>query len=90
MQNSSNLGSSLGALLVGAAIGGALGILFAPHSGIKTRRKISDSSSNLSDSLTERFNGFMEEVKREIQMVKDKSASLMEHDKSKLDGVKAY
>ena len=90
MQNSSNAGTSLAALLVGAAIGGALGVLLAPDSGIKTRRKISASGTDLSDSLTERFNSFMEEVKREIQMVKDKSASLMEHDKAKLDGVKVH
>jgi gas vesicle protein len=51
-QESGNNGKLLGALLIGAAIGAALGILFAPAKGDETRRKISDKARDLTDDLT--------------------------------------
>lgn len=39
--------------LVGAAIGGALGILLAPDKGTETRRRIIEKGNDLGDSITE-------------------------------------
>ena len=39
---SNNTGNSVLALLLGAAIGAGVGILFAPEKGSKTREKIKD------------------------------------------------
>ena len=39
--------------LVGAAIGGALGVLLAPDKGAETRRKIVEKGSDLGDSISE-------------------------------------
>ncbi len=39
------------ALLAGLAAGAALGILFAPEAGTETRDKLSESLSNLGDSI---------------------------------------
>ena len=39
--------------LVGAAVGGALGILLAPDKGAETRRKIVEKGSDLGDSISE-------------------------------------
>ena len=38
--NSSNSGELILALLLGGIVGGALGVLFAPESGKKTRREL--------------------------------------------------
>jgi gas vesicle protein len=39
--------------LVGAAVGGALGILLAPDKGEETRRKIMEKGNDLGDSISE-------------------------------------
>jgi gas vesicle protein len=39
--------------LVGAVVGGALGILLAPDKGTETRRKIMEKGNDLGDSISE-------------------------------------
>ncbi|HEX7413144.1 MAG TPA: YtxH domain-containing protein, partial [Bacteroidia bacterium] len=51
MEKSNNTGKLIGALLVGAAIGGALGILFAPHKGSETRKRILAQGEDLTDGM---------------------------------------
>mgnify|MGYP003514301915 CR=1 FL=1 len=48
---SNNTNKILTALAAGIAIGGVLGILFAPDKGENTRKKIADNGKKLSDSL---------------------------------------
>lgn len=52
MNNNSKL---IVALLVGAAAGATLGLLFAPDSGTATRKKIMDSTGDLTDSIKEKI-----------------------------------
>lgn len=49
--------------LAGAAIGGVLGVLFAPDKGEETRKKIAKKGSDVSDSLKDKFNEFVDGVK---------------------------
>ncbi|HWZ23289.1 MAG TPA: YtxH domain-containing protein [Cytophagaceae bacterium] len=61
MENS-NSGKVIGALLLGAAIGGVLGILFAPDKGSETRKKIMANSDELTDAVKEKLKKFLEQV----------------------------
>lgn len=76
MVNTNNSGKMIGALLIGAAIGGALGILFAPAKGSETRKKIAGKSEDITDAIKEKFEEFMEEIKKEAGDVKQKTDSL--------------
>jgi gas vesicle protein len=79
MENSNNTGKIIGALLVGAAIGGALGILFAPDKGSVTRKKIAGKAGDLTDSLKEKFDALLEEAKKEFEAAKEKAGHFV-HD----------
>lgn len=66
MEDSNNTGKIIGALLIGAVIGGALGILFAPAKGSETRKKIAGASEDYTDALKEKFQKFLEDAKKEF------------------------
>ncbi|MFN5984451.1 MAG: YtxH domain-containing protein [Fluviicola sp.] len=72
MEHSNNTGKLIGALVVGAAIGGILGILFAPDKGSETRKKIVGKTDDFKDALKEKFNSMFEEAKSDFEAVKDK------------------
>lgn len=67
MENSNNTGKLIGTLVLGAAIGAALGILFAPAKGSETRKKITGKSDDLTDAMKEKFNDFLEDIKKETK-----------------------
>ncbi len=71
METPEGLGKTIGVLLLGAAVGGVLGILFAPDKGIKTRKKLMDKSEDITDSLKEKFESLIEEAKEQIEALKD-------------------
>ena len=73
MKNSSKV---LVALAAGAAIGGVLGILFAPDKGSATREKISDKAKDMGDS-----------IKDYVSVGKEKLEKIKENLEEKLDKV---
>lgn len=64
-------------LLVGAAIGGALGILLAPDKGSETRRKIAEKGADLGDSIKGKFNDLVDGVKENYGRAKGEAKNAM-------------
>jgi len=103
MSNNS-AGSVLQALLVGAAIGAGVGILYAPDKGSKTRKRIkktlaeaqhdlSRQLEQVSDELSlvsrERKKEFEEQLDETLSIMNDKAGDLIEALERKLAELKA-
>jgi gas vesicle protein len=73
----------IGALLAGAAIGGALGILFAPNKGSETRHKIAGKAEDFTKSLKDKFNALLDEAKHEFEAARGKATEVAENYKGK-------
>ena len=57
-------------ILIGAAAGAVLGILFAPEKGSDTRKKIGKKSSDLKESLKTKFNDLVDGIADQIENAK--------------------
>ena len=87
MKNFSNNEKLIGALLLGAAVGGVLGILFAPDKGSETRKKITDKAEDLTGTVKEKFNAFLEEVTMQNEKMKHRINDFSGNGKTKVDNV---
>jgi gas vesicle protein len=56
-------------LLAGVAAGAIVGVLFAPHSGKRTRRKISHKSEDFADEIKGKFNDLLSTINHKYQTV---------------------
>jgi gas vesicle protein len=83
MEKSNNTGKLVGSLLVGAAIGAALGVLFAPDKGSATRKKILSKGEDFKDAVSEKINNLMGENKNDIEILKNKAKEALDHSMSK-------
>ena len=88
MGNSKNNGTLLGAVILGAAIGGALGILFAPDKGSETRNKISKKGSELSDAMKDKFSAIVDKFRKEVEAVKEQATEYADNGRSVVEDLK--
>lgn len=63
---SNNTGNSVLALLLGAAIGAGVGILFAPDKGSKTREQIKDGFDDVKDNLKHKFEDVTHQLRKKF------------------------
>ena len=73
-----NANKIMTALAAGVAIGGVLGILFAPDKGENTRQKIADNSKKFTDSIRDKVNegkdklsGIRNNVRERVDSIRD-------------------
>lgn len=73
----SNFGKVMLGILGGAAIGAALGVLFAPAKGTVTRRKISKTTRDLKNSVTDRLEDLVESAEDIIDEIKETASDFV-------------
>ena len=69
-------GKVLSSVLVGAAEGAILGILFAQDKGSETRRKIAEKGSEFADSLKDKFSEYAYVISDNYNAAKQKFTGL--------------
>lgn len=74
--------------VAGLAIGGILGILFAPEKGSVTRRQILDSGNDCADQLKSKYNELADTIVGKLQSGKDFIQEITEDGQTELDDFK--
>ncbi len=74
--------------LAGAAVGALAGILFAPDAGTNTRKKIASKSGDITDSVKNSFNDFIDGVKHTYAGAKDDVEQFGDSAKAKMGAAK--
>jgi gas vesicle protein len=74
--------------VAGLAVGGILGILFAPEKGSVTRKQIMDKGGDYADELKSKYNEFADSITEKLQSAKEFAQELVENGKTEFDEAK--
>lgn len=69
----------------GLAAGAILGILFAPSSGKKTRRRIAEKSKALKESAKVDFDNLIQKIDSKYKSISDDTHKFLQDGKTKLE-----
>jgi len=72
----------------GLAVGGILGILFAPEKGSVTRKQIREKGNDYADELKSKYSEFADTVAEKLQSAKGFAKDLAENGKAKFEEAK--
>jgi gas vesicle protein len=81
-------GKIITGILIGAAAGSILGILFAPDKGSETRKKLVKKGTDFTDELKDKFGELVDNVAAKFEGVHDDAEELAEHGKKKIKSLK--
>jgi gas vesicle protein len=84
-----NYKKTLTGFAAGAAVGVLAGILLAPDKGSATRKKISNKTNDLSDSVKHSFSDFIDSVKRLYKDAEQNVDDMEDIAIAKMNGLKA-
>ena len=75
-------------VLIGAAAGAILGILFAPEKGVETRNKLGKKGADLKDTIKNKVNDLVDSIADQFENAKNEADNLVEDGKYKIASAK--
>ncbi len=75
--------------VAGIAAGALAGVLFAPDEGKKTRKKIAGKAGDVTDSLKNTFNDFVDDLKKSYSNTRAEAETMGERAKAAMNTAKA-
>jgi gas vesicle protein len=80
-------GKVLLGVVVGAAVGAILGVLFAPAKGSVTRKRIARRGTDYAEDAKEKFNEYIDAITEEYDTIKEGAMDLVNKGKEKAASV---
>lgn len=74
--------------LAGLAIGGILGILYAPEKGSVTRQQIMDKGNDYADELKSKYSDLADTISEKFNSAKEFAQEIADNGKAELDEIK--